>query len=204
MELREYIKILGRNISTIVYTVIIFVIVVYIWSAEQSKLFTTELLLNIGRLDNQSTAEYKFDEFYRVQADEKFAKNIEEWLKIPGVISSIFVDAGIKDEPGTIGGRNVNFQATAISPESVKVKFSVATEDEARKLGGSVGKIIDNKTTTLNSEAKDPNWFKVSSDNLIIYKNTQNLPLNLGLALIIGLCVGLFLALFKHYVLRRE
>jgi capsular polysaccharide biosynthesis protein len=200
MELRDYYKILKSNISLIATTALIFILIVYAWSVRESQKYSAQFLLNIGRLNTQNSADFHYDQFYQVQADEKFSQTIEEWLKFPGISGEIFDRAGINKDGATLGQLTKSISAERISPESVLVRYGTDNEDEAKKIADAVGKVIDERTSNLNSQAKDPYWFKVSTSDLIVAKNKQDLIINLGAAFIAGIIIGSFLALLKHYL----
>jgi len=200
MELREYYKIIKLNIAVIIYTVVIAVIVAYAWSVRVSQSYNTSLLLNISRTSSQSTSDYRYDQFYRLQADDKFAETIVEWLKSPGISSDIFEKAGISSDQKTMRDLSKSFQAEKLSSNLIGVKYSTETNDAAEKIAPAISAIISDKAKSLNSDARDPNWFQVNASNLIILKNIQNLPLNLTIAALIGLFLGTLLAFGKHYI----
>lgn len=200
MELREYYKILKSNISVVIYTVIIAVIVVYAWSVRTSQTYNTSLLLNISRTETQPTADYRYDQFYRLQADDKFAETVVEWLKAPGVANDIFAKAGINSDQKTMRQLSKSFRAEKLSSNLVGVQYSTEVSDEAGKIASAVSSIISDKTKSLNADARDPNWFQVDASNLIVLKNTQDLRLNLGIAALAGLFLGTLLAFGKHYI----
>jgi capsular polysaccharide biosynthesis protein len=201
MELKEYYKILRTNVSVVIYTVLIAIVGVYAWSMKQSGNYNTSLILNISREETQSTADYRYDQFYRIQADEKFAETIQQWLKSPGIVSEIFEKSGIEQqEDKSLRQLSKSFGAEKLSPEVVEVRYSAASSDDAKKIGDAIGRAISDKTKSLNVEAKDPSWFSVSPSNLIILKNTQDLRINLSIAAAIGLFFGILFAFIKHYL----
>jgi capsular polysaccharide biosynthesis protein len=204
MELREYYKILKANVSVVVYTMVIAVVVAYAWSVKASQAYNASLLINISRTETQSTSDYRYDQFYRLQADDKFAETIVEWLKSPGVSSDIFEKAGISSDQKTMRDLSKSFQAEKLSSNLIGVKYSTETNDAAEKIAPAISAIISDKAKTLNSDARDPNWFQINASNLIILKNIQNLPLNLTIAALIGLFLGTLLAFGKHYISDEE
>ena len=200
MELREYYKILKANVSVIIYTVVIAVVVVYAWSVRASQIYDASLLLNISRSETQSTADYRYDQFYRLQADDKFAETVVEWLASPGVSQDIFAKAGINADQKTMRDLSKSFQAEKLSSNLVSVKYSTETNDEAARIAPAVESILADRTKSLNSAAKDPDWFQIDLSNLIVLKNTQDLRLNFGIAALAGLFLGTLLAFGKHYI----
>jgi capsular polysaccharide biosynthesis protein len=200
MELREYYKILKINVSVIVYTIVIAVIVIYAWSVRTSQTYNASLLINISRSETQSTADYRYDQFYRLQADDKFAETVAEWLKSPGVSQDIFAKAGINSDQKTMRDLSKSFQAEKLSSNLIGVRYSTEASDEAAKIAPAIESILTDKTKSLNAAAKDPDWFQVNASNFIILKNIQDLRLNLGIAALAGLFLGILLAFGKHYI----
>lgn len=200
MELKEYYKIWRENVSVVIYTTIIAVVVVYAWSVRVSQNYNASLLLNISRTETQPTADYRYDQFYRLQADDKFAETVVEWLKAPGVAQDIFAKAGVNSDQKTIRQLAKSFRAEKLSSGLIGVSFSTQTEDEAKKTAAAVSSVISEKTENLNKEARDPNWFKVNLSNPAILKNMQDLRLNLGVATLAGIIIGSLLAFGKHYI----
>jgi len=200
MELKEYYKILRANIPVVIYTILLAIVAVYAWSVKKSETYSTAFLLNISRTEVQSTAEYKYDQFYRLKADEKFAETIVSWLKSPGVAKDIFEKAGSVADQKTMRQLSKSFRAEKASSEIISVNFEARSEEEAKKIANAVSFVVSEKTKSMNSEARDPNWFAVEMSNLIIKKNTQDLRINLITAALLGFFVGTFLAFGKHYI----
>src|SRR4030043_1642293 len=111
MELREYYKILRSHISIIVYVVLIAVVVAYAWSVRKSQTSSASFILKISRTESQNTADYQYDQFYRLQADEKFTETISGWLKSPGTTREIFSKAGIDSENDSMRQLSKSFRA---------------------------------------------------------------------------------------------
>lgn len=200
MELREYYKILKLNMAVVFYTIIVLVVIVYAWSVRKSETYSASLLLNISRMEAQSSSDYRYDQFYRVQADEKFSETIGEWLKMPGIVAEIMEKANISQEGKNMRALSKSFQADKMAPEIVEVRYSAASQDDAEKISKSIGIVITEKVKGLNADAKDPNWFSVTPSSLVILKNIQDLRINLGLAALLGFFFGVLLAFAKHYI----
>ena len=200
MELKEYYRILKSNVSIVIYTIVIAVVIAYDWSVRVSQTYNASLLLNISRTEEQSTADYRYDQFYRLQADDKFAETIVEWLKAPGVANDIFAKAGLSSNQKTMRALSKSFRAEKLSSNLVGVQYSTEVSDEAARIAPAVSSIISDKIKSLNADARDPDWFQIDASNLIILKNTQDLRLNLGIAALVGLFLGTLLAFGKHYI----
>ena len=182
------------------YATLITVVIVYAWSVRRSETFSASFLLSVGRLASQDTADYRYDQFYRFQADEKFAETIVQWLSSPGVSKSILDKAEVKSDGKTIRQLSKSFRSEKISSSLVGVRYGTQSEDEGKKLAVAISSLVLDKTKNMNSEARDPDWFSVDMANLIVAKNTQDLRINLGLAALFGIFIGSLLAFGKHYI----
>lgn len=200
MELREYYKILKNNVSVVVYVAIIAVVIAYTWSVRISQTYNASFLLSISRSEVQPTADYRYDQFYRLQADDKFAETMVEWLKSPGVAQEIFAKAGVSTDQKTMRQLSKSFRAEKLSSNIVGVSYSTQTNEEAGKIAPAVESVVSDKTKSLNASAKDPNWFQIDMADLIILKNAQDLRINLGIAALAGIFLGTLLAFGKHYI----
>ncbi len=200
MELKEYYKIIRANMSVVIYTILIFVVATYAWSVRKSETWSASMLLNVSRAETQNTADYRFDQFYRLQADEKFCDTVSEWLKAPGVAAEILGKAGLGGDKETLRQLSKSFRAQKVSPQTVEVTYAAANESGAQKTGDAIGAVVEENVKGLNADARDPNWFAVKPSDFIVRKNTQDLRLNLALAILAGIFAGAFFALGKHYI----
>jgi capsular polysaccharide biosynthesis protein len=200
MELREYYKILKKNIYVVVYAVLIFAVLAYIWSIRTAETYSSSLLLNVSRIENQSSTDYRYDQFYRLQADDKFSETVSEWLKSPGVVQEIFKKADLNSDGKSIRQLRKTFQAEKMSPEIIEVRFSPKDSDEGKKIADAISSVISEKIKDINAPANDPNWFRIEPSSLITAKNVQDLRINLAISVLIGLFAGSLLAFLKHYI----
>jgi len=204
MDLKEYYKIFKQNISVAIYTVTIFVIAAYIWSVKKSETYTASLLLNLTRTELQRNSDFRYDQFYRIEADDKFADTIKQWLKNPGVVAKVYNEAHINSEHKTLRQLSKDFKVDKLSPEIVEVRLTTVSREDAEKISEAIGVVISEKIKLLNSDARDPNWFKIIPSDPIILKNTQNLIINLSAAAAAGLFLGAIFAFVKHYLKEDE
>jgi capsular polysaccharide biosynthesis protein len=200
MELREYYKILKNHQSLVLTITAFFIIVGYVITLRSSQIFVASLALNITRAQSQQTTNFRYDQFYRLEADDKFADAIEQWFFLPGFSAEILDTADVKDRSNAIGSLGKTFKAQKTSPEVVEVRWNAASREEADRIKEALVKKLDERVKMLNSQAKDPTWFDVEPTNYFAAPNIQNLPINLTFALIAGLFVGTLAAFVKHYL----
>lgn len=69
--------------------------IVVLFLLLQPVRYTTVLSLHVGRVHNETQAEeYHYDDFYRLQADERFADTLVRWLASPSIVADIYSGIG--------------------------------------------------------------------------------------------------------------
>jgi len=201
MELKEYFKILKDNAKIFWGVVILVVAGSYAYFQLRPVSYLTSLALNISRQGKQETSEYKYDDFYRLQADEKFAETIVQWLQSPRTVTDIYAKAGIDTRQLTLRQLSKSLKAEKLSSQLVAVKFSAVNETAAQKISHSLVTVISENTENLNQKQNENTWFAIMAHEPIIAKNIFD-PLNvLIVSLIVGIFVAFWSVLFRHYMM---
>jgi capsular polysaccharide biosynthesis protein len=199
MELREYLKILKNNkhLFWLVAMALILIAAFYIFFRPIS--YTTSLTLNITRGGTQSTDNYKYDNFYRLQADEKFAETLVEWLKSPRIEEEIFREAGISTSDFSLKRLMSSIKAEKMSSQVVSVSFSSLNMKSSQDIAQAVSKIIIQNTKELNNDQKDATWFEVLPENPVV-KIDEISPLTVLALLLFAFFAAFWVVMIKHYL----
>jgi capsular polysaccharide biosynthesis protein len=200
MELKEYLKILRKKIKLFLGIVLLFLLVIPSYFIFQSKSYEVSLNLDITRAGSQKSKNYKFDDFYRLQADEKFADTIVEWLKSPSVVSEIWEKAEQANADLSFKQLKKMFRANKVSSQVIAVNFSVKNKKEAGKIARAIEVVINKNTQELNKNQQQENWFEIIIRGPIVKLKSYNLALIYGLSLVAGLFFGFWIVLMKHYL----
>lgn len=200
MELKEYLNILKIHIKAFVLAVVLTLIGGILCFSLRPTAYDISLTLNITRDGTQETADYKYDDFYRLQADEKFAETVVEWLKSPRTVSDIYRDADINASQFSLGKLEKSFRSEKLSSQVVSVKFSADTPEKAKKISDSIGKVIAKNIESLNLNQKEKNWFEIAAQDPVIARNALNFWVAVLAALAIGIFLGFWAVLFIHYL----
>jgi capsular polysaccharide biosynthesis protein len=199
MEFKEYLKIFKRHIKLFVAIIVAVVLGTFAYFIFRSESWATSLSLNITRAGTQETPDFKYDDFYRLQADEKFAETVVEWLKNPRVVYDIYSDAGVYSKNFTIGFLSKSFRSEKLSSQMVSVNFSSPDEKTARKTAQAIAKTISQNTENLNRDQKENTWFEIIAHDPIIMKRTYEPENVLFLSLLAGIFLGFWVVMVRHY-----
>lgn len=199
MELKEYIAMFKKQIKWFWATVFLFVFVAGVWQQNQPAKFQATLLLNIGRTGTQTTTDYTYDSFYRLQADERFSDTVVRWLGSPRVVENIYTTVGIpvnNMSTKTLGGI---FGAKRLSSQMIEVTYGDSDEKVLQKISEAMTTELNTYTNSLNKENSEKNWFVVIGSDPVIRDIRVTFPFALAVSIIFGVFIGFWVALMKHY-----
>lgn len=200
MELKEYINIFKTHIKSFILAVVLVLIGGILYFSLWPVMYDTSLTLNITRGGTQETAEYKYDDFYRLQADEKFAETVVEWLKSPRTVSDIYLNSDINPSQFSLRKLEKSLQSEKLSSQVVSVKFSADTPEKAKKISDSISKITAKNIESLNLNQQEKNWFEVVAQDPVVAQGSLNFWVVILAALVLGIFLGLWTVLIIYYL----
>jgi capsular polysaccharide biosynthesis protein len=200
MELKEYIQIIKRNLGLFIITAAVIVLVVFAFFYLRPVFYTSSLTLNISRSGSQTTEQFKYDDFYRLQADEKFAETLVEWLRDPRIVSDIYKQAGLNTQNFSLKQLQKSLAPEKLSSQVVTVNFSTPDKKTADKISQSITNVISQTTQSLNKNQKEETWFEIVPQEPVIVKYKPNFLLILISSILGGLFLAFWVVLGKHYL----
>lgn len=199
MELKEYIKIIKNNSKLFWLVIFIVVLASLLFFYFTPVSYNASLILNITRSGSAASPSYNYGEFYRLQADEKFAETIVRWLKSPRIALDILEEAGLESQKMSARKLSNIFKAEKMSSQVVSVSFSSPDEKQAAKTARTIIEIVSQNTENLNKDQKEKDWFEIVALEPVIIKNQINYALVLAVSLVVGLFLAFWIVLLKHY-----
>lgn len=200
MELREYLDIFKRQIKWFWITIFLFLFIAGAWQQSQPEKLQATLLLNIGRASVQDTKDYTFDSFYRLQADERFADTVVRWLGSPRVVEDIYGSVGIETRDMSTQTLENIFGAKRLSSQMIEVTYTYPDQEMLQKISEATVASLNTYTASLNKESsEETNWFVVVGSDPVIRDVRVTLVFALALGLALGVFIGFWVAVIKHY-----
>lgn len=200
MEFKELLLIFRRNFRFFANLALALfalgMLVILVWPLN----YRTALSINITREGKQVTADYKYDSFYRLQADERFADTVVRWMKSPRMVADILNEAGVSTIG--LGQRQLSgfFKAERLSSQLIEIEFLTKETASAQKISGAVEKILNTQTGKLDVDQNEESWFKIVKDEPIIRLAKPDwLRLSIGLAMLAAF-IGFWATLVRHYM----
>ncbi|MEI7750395.1 MAG: hypothetical protein WCJ25_05365 [Candidatus Moraniibacteriota bacterium] len=186
MELRDFCRIFADRRKLFLEILAGFVLVSLLILRFQPTRFETSLTVNVSRSGAQTTSDYAYDQFYRLQADERFADTVVRWLATPSVRSDIRDAASVSaDVTGSI-------DAKRLSSQMIAVTYVSRSTDGFGDMAHAVPDVLNRETAKLNALSKDPDWFVVLADA----PQVRDARLSALFLLPFGIALGAFCAFF--------
>lgn len=200
MELRDYINIFRKQVRVFFAVVFVFVLIAIVWQKSQPISYQATLLFNIGRSGVQDTQQYKYDGFYRLQADERFADTVVRWLASPRVVEDIYAGAGL--DAKNLGVRDLKnvFTAKRLSSQMLEITYTDLDAKTLTKISESAAVVLNRYADGLNKENQESGWFVIIGSDPVIRDARVSLALALEIAFPLGVFVGFWAAIVAHYL----
>jgi len=200
MELKEYIKIFSRHSRLFLGIVVLIAALSFIYFLFRPLAYNNSFTLNITRAGIQETADYRYDDYYRLQADEKFADTLVQWLKDPRVVADIYAKAGISSDNLSLKKLSRVFKAEKMSSQVVAVSFSTPTRKQTEKISQAIYEVIAVNIQALNAQQEEKNWFEIKTFSPITAPNSVPFLWILFFSLMGGIFLAFWVVLFAHYL----
>jgi capsular polysaccharide biosynthesis protein len=200
MELKEYLKIFKENIKLFIITVLVIILSSFAYFALKSVSYSASLTLNITRSGVQQTNDYRYDDFYRLQADEKFAETVVEWLNSPRTVTDVYAKAGISSVSLSMRQLGKIFVPEKLSAQIVSVSFSAKDEQSAKKISEAIAEVIKQNTDSLNENQNEDTWFAVVAQNPVIIQDNVGALIILLASLAMGIFIGFWVVMLRQYL----
>lgn len=192
MEFKEYLAIFKKYQKAFFATVGIFLLFGMGLFFLQPINYETNLTLNITRKAVQNTEQYTYADFYRLQADERFADTVVRWIDSPSVRADILRDAKVAKINGA-------FVAKRLSSQMIQITYKTKDVLSGKKLATSIENILNEKANLLDREQQDPSWFKVVAFEPVSIISEISFLTFFTASLMLGIFFGVWIVMGKHY-----
>lgn len=199
MELKEYIHIIKKYSSLFFPIWAAVLLAAFGWYLLRPLAYDVSVSLEIARRSSEQTDAYQYDQYYRLQADDKFADSVTQWLKDPQIAQQIYKDSAVTLPAKSLRGLSGTFGAEKLASNYVQVHFQTARKDDGSKITRAMYEFLSQKTDKLNASAQSKDWFILIFNEPVILQHQTNLALVLAIAAVAGFLLGLFGVLLRHY-----
>lgn len=199
MELKDYLQILKKAKTQIFLTTLAVILIVFLASVLIPSHFEASFSVYITKESQSTTSEFEYDQYYSLQAKDELSKFVEQYLKNPAVSSEILRKADVSPEDYFLPLRRHFFQVYALSSQEVQINFKLKTPDKAEKVAAKTHTKLNETFRELFSK-KDQTQYQLKRSRISLARAGFSPALNSLLGAIGGAFLGVFIALFRHYL----
>lgn len=192
MDLREFLNLFWRYRVLFLGTISIFVMGGFLIQALQPVRFETELTMNVARFGTRATNEYSYDDFYRLQADERFADTVVRWLESPRIVADIA-------KASTVAGEELIFDADRLSSQVIRVRFVLREEAKSKRVAEALFAVLNRETKSLNQNRSDDGWFMLVGETPSLVDARFGKTRALAVATFLGMFCGFLAVSLQWY-----
>jgi len=197
MELRDYVKIIGKRFWLLLLTIIIFTVGSYVFTVSTPQSFDGSVSIYISKkTDVNDAKDYQYDQYYAIQASSLYADSIVTWLQDPSNVVDIYSQANIDLPTKAVSKLSKTIKATKKQPATITITMSAPNETTVRNLLNTTVNFLNVKATAANNDYND---FNVSYSNPTILVHQNSILLNSVIGFLIGSVLGLLLVFSVEY-----
>lgn len=190
MELREFFAIFVFHKKIFWGVIFSSMVIGIIFFFAQPQAYKTSMTLNITRDHVQSTSEYMYDDFYRLQADEKFADTAVQWILSEHLRVKVFGPSS-----------SANISAKRMSSQVIDVEYKTRSVDSAKESAEKLISVLNIESQKLNKMQQKIGWFVILGSDPIIMDATYSFHFLLMLFFAIGFFIAFWSVMIIHYVI---
>lgn len=198
MELRAFLELFLHRRQLILGLVALTVFLGFLAYRLQTQWYESEVLLSVTRQGSETTPEYQYDQYYRLQADERMADTVARYLETSiarretarrALLSSVRERQFVVNK----------VTALRLSPSLIRVNYRAATPTEAERIASALAETGERHVASLNEQAANRNWFTLVSSEAFSKDGRFSLPTAIGIGVFAGLFVSFWTVLILWY-----
>lgn len=186
MELRKFLSIYSRHRFLGIGIIVGSLIIGFIFFLFQEQTYETSLQLNVTRGYAKKSDAYEYDHFYRLQADERFADTVVQWIKSPSMNNQLFVQNG-------------HLTAKRLSSQMVVVTYVTDSVKDAEVVAKKLVTALNETSYKLNAKQKSDNWFVVIGEDPVVAQNAYTWFFVMMVSFALGICAAFWGVLIYYY-----
>ncbi len=196
MELQTFLTLFIRRQRLILWIVALALLVGFLAYRLQTQWYESEVLLSVTRQGSEATQEYQYDQYYRLQADERMADTVARYLETSIArreTARLALLSADREKEFIVN----KVAALRLSPSLIKVMYQAKTPTEAGRIAAALVETGERHVAELNEQAANRNWFTLVSSEAFSKDGRFSLLSALG----IGLAAGIFIAFWSVLIL---
>lgn len=133
----------------------------------QPQRYQGEVVLTVTRTALADSAEYTYDEYYRLEADAKLADTVVQYLKSATGKQMIAERATLSDESYQRFTHD-SFRIARLGTQLMLAEYTLPSREETVRLGEALAYVANRYVASLSEDARDPTWFMILAEDPVV------------------------------------
>lgn len=199
MELRDFLRLLWRERTIFGIMLLLGLLCGAAVYRLQSQWYSVETLLSVTRQGAAAeTTDYQYDEYYRLQADERMADTVSRYLESRVGRTETARLAELSEVRSKEYVRE-NVAALRLSPTLIRVSFPTPTLTEGKRIAVALRLVGEQHLASLNEQAAEPHWFTLVDGGVSFRDGRFPFMPALGIGLASGFFIAFWVVLGRWY-----
>ena len=195
----NYFKIMWKNKTLIIVVTVLVGIVAFIASYLMPVTYDAMSTLSVSKVNREATEDFKYDNFYAIQASELLGNTVVSWFKTPDFVSEVYAQAGVESNED-LNKLAKSFKAKQNSSHTVEVRVNNPDKETAQKLIDGMIVVIGNRVAALELTSAEEPSFGVQASLPMVFAKKYSPYLVGGIGLMCGLLLGIGVAFIVFYL----
>ncbi len=164
----------------------------------QPVFYTNELILSVTRTSVTPTQEYSYDHFYRLQADERIAESLSQYLGSETGKRTVAERAKLSTEAYRTY-TNARPKVVRLGTNIIKLQYKTRDVSEGVLLGEAIVAGANEYVFSLNEDARQKEWFTVIGEKPVTKSALWSLSRVVPVVTGVGLFVAFWAVLINYF-----
>lgn len=200
MELKDYLKIIGKFKFIFCTIVILCGVSALVWTKLQPKSYLASNTYTVNKASSSNQKDvsfYLYDNYYNVQSAALFSQIVTTWFESPSLVKEVYQKAGLPVPSVSQKKLSKTFKAVRAEPATINVTITGTNKDELEKLLNSASNVLQSKADELSKNGE--NIYELAKFSPVVTDNSPNLLLNAIIGLFAGIFLGIIVTLGIEY-----
>jgi len=197
MELRDYVKIISRNIWLIIIVIVLTGLLSYLFTSKTKTTYSGFKTISVNKSASATNSNYyQYDGFYSASAANLQAKGLASWINTPATVNQIYEKAQLSaPEVNDKNLKNLISVKNDIDSNVVSISMTDSSKEDLIKKLDSLGELAQTYFSTITSSDQ----YSLRTGDNAISSQVANSQMNLLAGIFSGLIIGIVLAFGKEY-----
>ncbi len=199
MELRDFLQLFVYRWRLMSGVFILAIMAGAVGYRLQPHFYRGELLLSVARQGSGTiSSEYRYDQSYRLQADERIGEMVARYLGTETGIHEVARRSSLSLQQ-EMAFRESDVSALHLSTGLVKIVYHAETPAAAERIADGFLEAAEQQVSGLNERSAERDWFTLVSTEPVVSDGRFSILFALGIAALAGVFFGFWAVLGLWY-----